>query len=247
MVTCDPAPGMGADVIRRAEDLPFADSSFDVVSCRPRRITSPRRRRPSPRWRVSRARVLLVDTLYMGEAAEQAEKPRDPSHVRNYSLEDGAPFSPLPGSSSRRKWRSRTRSTSPRGSSAQGARVGRLRVRELWGDRVAGERLTLDKVALKGRRSADGDPRRHGTRLVVQGLTGSEGRFHGLRNRAYGTQVVAGVTPGKGGQDVEGIPVYDTVAGGGRAAGRQHGHGLRAGARSPPTRSTRGSTPGSTP
>jgi len=49
------------------------------------------------------------------------------------------------------------------------------------------------------------------TRLVVQGLTGSEGRFHGLRNRAYGTQVVAGVTPGKGGQDVEGIPVFDTV------------------------------------
>ncbi len=50
------------------------------------------------------------------------------------------------------------------------------------------------------------------TRLVVQGLTGSEGRFHGLRNRSYGTQVVAGVTPGKGGQDVEGIPVFDTVA-----------------------------------
>ena len=50
------------------------------------------------------------------------------------------------------------------------------------------------------------------TRLVVQGLTGSEGRFHGLRNKAYGTNVVAGVTPGKGGQDVEGIPVFDTVA-----------------------------------
>jgi succinyl-CoA synthetase alpha subunit len=49
------------------------------------------------------------------------------------------------------------------------------------------------------------------TRLVVQGLTGSEGRFHGLRNREYGTQVVAGVTPGKGGQDVAGIPVFDTV------------------------------------
>jgi succinyl-CoA synthetase alpha subunit len=50
------------------------------------------------------------------------------------------------------------------------------------------------------------------TKLVVQGLTGSEGRFHGLRNRAYGTNVVAGVTPGKGGQDVDGIPVFDTVA-----------------------------------
>jgi succinyl-CoA synthetase alpha subunit len=52
------------------------------------------------------------------------------------------------------------------------------------------------------------------TRLVVQGLTGSEGRFHGLRNRSHGTNVVAGVTPGKGGQDVEGIPVFDTVASG---------------------------------
>lgn len=51
-----------------------------------------------------------------------------------------------------------------------------------------------------------------GTRLVVQGLTGREGRFHALRNRAYGTNVVAGVTPGKGGQDVDGIPVFDTVA-----------------------------------
>jgi succinyl-CoA synthetase alpha subunit len=50
------------------------------------------------------------------------------------------------------------------------------------------------------------------TRLVVQGLTGREGSFHGVRNRGYGTQVVAGVTPGKGGQDVEGIPVFDTVA-----------------------------------
>lgn len=50
------------------------------------------------------------------------------------------------------------------------------------------------------------------TRLVVQGLTGREGSFHALRNRRYGTQVVAGVTPGKGGSDVEGIPVFDTVA-----------------------------------
>ncbi len=50
------------------------------------------------------------------------------------------------------------------------------------------------------------------TRVVVQGLTGREGRFHGLRNRAYGTKVVAGVTPGKSGQNVEGIPAFDTVA-----------------------------------
>jgi len=48
------------------------------------------------------------------------------------------------------------------------------------------------------------------TKVIVQGLTGSQGRFHGLRNRDYGTKVVAGVTPGKGGTDVEGIPVYDS-------------------------------------
>ena len=50
------------------------------------------------------------------------------------------------------------------------------------------------------------------TKLVVQGLTGREGRFQGLRNREYGTDLVAGVTPGKGGQDVEGVPVFDTVS-----------------------------------
>ena len=50
------------------------------------------------------------------------------------------------------------------------------------------------------------------TRLVVQGLTGKEGTFHTLRMRSYGTNVVAGVTPGKGGESVEGIPVFDTVA-----------------------------------
>jgi succinyl-CoA synthetase alpha subunit len=50
------------------------------------------------------------------------------------------------------------------------------------------------------------------TRLVVQGATGREGSFHTLRNRAYGTRVVAGVTPGKGGSELEGIPIFDTVA-----------------------------------
>ncbi len=49
------------------------------------------------------------------------------------------------------------------------------------------------------------------TKLVVSGLTGREGTFHGLRNRDYGTDLVAGVTPGKGGQDVEGVPIFDTI------------------------------------
>jgi succinyl-CoA synthetase alpha subunit len=50
------------------------------------------------------------------------------------------------------------------------------------------------------------------TRLVVQGATGREGSFHTLRNRTYGTNVVAGVTPGKGGTDLDGLPIFNTVA-----------------------------------
>ncbi len=50
------------------------------------------------------------------------------------------------------------------------------------------------------------------TRVVVQGLTGKEGQFHAARCREYGTKVVAGVTPGKGGSEVDGVPVFDTVA-----------------------------------
>jgi succinyl-CoA synthetase alpha subunit len=50
------------------------------------------------------------------------------------------------------------------------------------------------------------------TRLLVQGLTGREGAFHAIACREYGTAVVAGVTPGKGGTTHEGIPVFDTVS-----------------------------------
>jgi len=50
------------------------------------------------------------------------------------------------------------------------------------------------------------------TRVLIQGITGREGRFHAGRMIAYGTNVVAGVTPGRGGMVVEGVPVYDTVA-----------------------------------
>ncbi len=57
------------------------------------------------------------------------------------------------------------------------------------------------------------------TKLVISGLTGREGTFHGMNNRSYGTDLVAGVTPGKGGQDVEGVPVFNTVADAGGQAG----------------------------
>ena len=49
------------------------------------------------------------------------------------------------------------------------------------------------------------------TKVVVQGLTGGQGRFHGLRNKAYGTKVVAGVNAKKAGEDVEGVPILASV------------------------------------
>tara|TARA_E500000081_G_scaffold45952_2_gene49329 strand:- start:1868 stop:2737 length:870 start_codon:yes stop_codon:yes gene_type:complete len=49
------------------------------------------------------------------------------------------------------------------------------------------------------------------TKVVVQGLTGEQGKFHALRNRDYGTKIVAGTRPGKGGEKVEGIPIFNTV------------------------------------
>ena len=49
------------------------------------------------------------------------------------------------------------------------------------------------------------------TKVVVQGLTGREGQFHALRNRDYGTKIVAGTRPGKGGENIESIPIFNTV------------------------------------
>ena len=95
------------------------------------------------------------------------------------------------------------------------------RVRELLADRIV-DGWTAAADARDQRSAVVAIVVDNDTRLVVQGLTGSEGRFHGLRNRAYGTNVVAGVTPGKGGQDVEGIPVFDTVADAVEQGGREH-------------------------
>jgi succinyl-CoA synthetase alpha subunit len=57
------------------------------------------------------------------------------------------------------------------------------------------------------------------TRVVVQGITGNEGLFHTRQMVEYGTKIVAGVTPGKGGQTIDGIPVFNTVAGAVRESG----------------------------
>jgi SAM-dependent methyltransferase len=89
VVTSDPSPGMEPDVICRAEQLPFADATFDVVACRiaPHHFDDVAGA-VREMARVSRRLVLVVDNVYRGEEVEEAERLRDPTHVRNYSEEE---------------------------------------------------------------------------------------------------------------------------------------------------------------
>lgn len=85
VVTVDPAPGMRPDVISRAEHLPFAEGSFDVVVTRiaPHHFADIHAA-IGEMARVSGGLVLVVDNLYRGDVVEEAERLRDPTHVRNY-------------------------------------------------------------------------------------------------------------------------------------------------------------------
>jgi SAM-dependent methyltransferase len=86
VVTSDPAPGMKPDVVNRAEDIPFADDSFDVVVSRiaPHHFEDIRKA-VAEMARVSKRLVVIEDTLYLSDEQEQAEKLRDPTHVRSYT------------------------------------------------------------------------------------------------------------------------------------------------------------------
>ena len=152
VVSCDRAPGMQPDVICQAEDLPFADGSFDVVACRiAAHHFADVRAAVSEMDRVSADRVLVVDNLYLGEAVEEAERLRDPTHVRCYSEEEwqelfaGAGLRVVaverfPKGIELEPWLERAGCT---GEEAE-------RVRGLLADRIADGRVTLERIALRG-------------------------------------------------------------------------------------------------
>jgi SAM-dependent methyltransferase len=153
VVTSDPARGMGPDVICPAEDLPFAAGSFDVVACRvAAHHFDDVQAAVTEMARVARGSVLVVDNLFLSEDAEEADRLRDPSHVRNYSEAEWRSFFAAAGlrvEEVRRfdkpvafePWLERT------GCVAEEAE----RVRGLLADRVdADGMLHLDRIALKG-------------------------------------------------------------------------------------------------
>ena len=89
VVTVDSSPGMRPDVLSRAETLPFADGSFDVVVCRiAAHHFADVANVVSEMARVSAALVAIEDTLYLSEEQEEAERLRDPSHVRSYTEDE---------------------------------------------------------------------------------------------------------------------------------------------------------------
>jgi SAM-dependent methyltransferase len=155
VVSTDPAPGMSPDVVCRAEDLPFADASFDIAACRTaaHHFADPARA-VAEMARVAREQVILVDTLNMGDAVERAELLRDPSHVRNYTEDEWRAFVEGAGLAVRElrffehsfdleAWLRRTRCE---GEDAE-------RVVGLLGERAAGGRLTLRKIAIRAERA----------------------------------------------------------------------------------------------
>jgi SAM-dependent methyltransferase len=155
VVTVDPAPGMRPDVVAPAEHIPFADGSFDVVACR---IAAHHfqdiRAALAEMARVTARLVVIEDNLYVDDAVEEAERLRDPTHVRCYSeaewmellTEAGLEVEQVEHFERRPvvdDWLARVE-TPPHDAA---------RVRELLGDRVDGGVLRLRSIVVKASRS----------------------------------------------------------------------------------------------
>jgi len=157
VVTLDPSPGMQADVLAGAESIPFEDGSFDVVVSR----IAPHHFEDvgsavAEMARVSKRLVVIEDTLFSSERHEEAEKLRDPTHVRNYTEDEWRSFMAGAGLEVERvehfekthpleDWLART--------GCEGADAGR--VRELLADRMTedGSAWTDTKIIIRARKA----------------------------------------------------------------------------------------------
>jgi SAM-dependent methyltransferase len=152
VVTVDAAPGMQPDVVAPADHLPFADSSFDAVVCRIAPHHFPDVRAAVKEMaRVARDRVVIEDNTFTSEQADEADRLRDPSHVRNYSVAEWRGFFEEAGleiagearmirDTDLSDWLDRTETPND----------DRERVTELLAERIQDGRLELPTVVLKG-------------------------------------------------------------------------------------------------
>jgi SAM-dependent methyltransferase len=152
VVTVDPAPGMQADTTAPAEDLPFADSSFDVAVCRlAAHHFADVIAAVKEMARVARHRVVICDNTFVSEASEEADRTRDPSHVRNYSVPEWHSFFELAGLEvAEERYLERPLEIQPWLDRVQTPVAEQARVRELLGDRVVDGVMALPTLVLKG-------------------------------------------------------------------------------------------------
>ena len=152
VVSCDPAPGMRPDVICFAEELPFADAAFDLAVTRvAAHHFADVLAAVKEMARVARGRVVISDNTFVSESSEEADRVRDPSHVRNYSTAEWHSFFELAGLEvAAEAFMERPLEVEP-----WLARVGcrgadAARVYELLGDRVVDGVMALPTLVLKG-------------------------------------------------------------------------------------------------
>ena len=152
VVTVDPAPGMKADTTAPAEDLPFADGSFDVVTCRlAAHHFADVLAAVKEMARVASDRVVICDNTFVSEVSEEADRTRDPSHVRNYSVAEWHSFFELAGLGvADERYMERPLEIEPWLARVDCTGADAAKVRELLGDRVVDGWMPLPTVVLKG-------------------------------------------------------------------------------------------------
>jgi ubiquinone/menaquinone biosynthesis C-methylase UbiE len=152
VVTVDPAPGMQADTTAPAEDLPFADGSFDVVACRLAAHHFADVGRAIREFaRVASARVVICDNTFVSDVSEQADVLRDPSHVRNYSVDEWHQLFEAAGLEvADERFMVRPLEIEPWLERAGCTGDDAARVRELLADRIADGVMDLPTLVLRG-------------------------------------------------------------------------------------------------
>jgi SAM-dependent methyltransferase len=155
VVTVDPAPGMQADTTAAAEALPFADDSFDAVACRlAAHHFADVQAAVREMARVAKSRVVICDNTFVSMQSEQADRLRDPSHVRNYGVAEWHSFFELAGLEvTDDRYMERPLEIEPWLERVGCTGDDAARVRELLGDRIVDGWMQLPTLVIRGEKA----------------------------------------------------------------------------------------------